>query len=199
MITALSPVSTHGTPQIHCSTHLCTMQFCCYHLLSLCRWHSMSAICNTLTCRGMTVHQQPLTKELFNHSCVTALLGPIRSTLNHNWDCAYANNWLSISFSYKMVLEYRQPCSLDIRDFAGHHTTRHSCLLLLYTHTHTHDNNSKFWICRTLGKFSYYVHNQNGPGLCMLFSISKKKGKGEVVPVHTMKAYWGVQHSSSLS
>lgn len=138
MITALSPVSTHGTPQIHCSTHLCTMQFCCYHLLSLCRWHSMSAICNTLTCRGMTVHQQPLTKELFNHSCVTALLGPIRSTLNHNWDCAYANNWLSISFSYKMVLEYRQPCSLDIRDFAGHHTTRHSCLLLLYTHTHTH-------------------------------------------------------------
>jgi len=40
---------------------------------------------------------QPPTKELFNRSCVTASLSPITNTLNHNWDCAYTNDWLSSS------------------------------------------------------------------------------------------------------
>jgi hypothetical protein len=44
----------------------------------------------------MSIHQ-PTTKKLFNHSCITASQGPVTYTLNHNWDCAYTNDWLSIS------------------------------------------------------------------------------------------------------
>jgi hypothetical protein len=40
---------------------------------------------------------QPTTKEVFNRSCIIASQGPVIYTLNHNWDCAYTNDWLSIS------------------------------------------------------------------------------------------------------
>jgi hypothetical protein len=123
----------HGTDtgldtQYSTNSLLHSLMHCAF--LPLLPLNSAFDTCSPLYARHLpTVAQlsiyQPSTKELFNHSCITALLGPITDTLNHDWDCANINDCpsravhlfntlliavlqCSISFSYKKVPEYQQ-------------------------------------------------------------------------------------------
>jgi hypothetical protein len=95
------------------------MYFCRYTLPSLCHPHLLSTIHNTLTCHA------------------TTMLLQLNAGPTYHW--CFLNIWLcpcqssgSLRHSVSVSQRHWHTISLNVRGFAGHHTTRCCCPLLQY-------------------------------------------------------------------